>query len=106
MNPNALVFLVPAIASEVAGTAGLKPSEGFRRVGPSALAVLGYALAFYFLAQSLRYIPLGSPTPYGRGSGRWARCCWGADLEGGPWDDARLRDSADRGGRGGTQHRP
>src|SRR5215203_7341205 len=59
MNPTALVFLVLAIASEVAGTAGLKASEGFGRLGPSALAVLGYALAFYFLARSLKYIPLG-----------------------------------------------
>jgi multidrug transporter EmrE-like cation transporter len=59
MNPSALLLLVLAIASEVAGTAGLKASEGFGRMGPSALAVIGYALAFYFLAQSLRYIPLG-----------------------------------------------
>jgi multidrug transporter EmrE-like cation transporter len=59
MNHTALVLLVLAIASEVAGTAGLKASEGFGRLGPSALAVLGYALAFYFLAQSLEYIPLG-----------------------------------------------
>jgi len=59
MNPHALLFLVLAIASEVAGTAGLKASQGFGRMGPSALAVIGYALAFYFLAQSLRYIPLG-----------------------------------------------
>ena len=40
MNPTALVLLVLAIASEVAGTAGLKASEGFGRLGPSALAVL------------------------------------------------------------------
>ena len=59
MNPSALVFLVLAIASEVAGTAWLKASEGFGRLGPSALAVIGYALAFYFLAQSLKYLPLG-----------------------------------------------
>jgi multidrug transporter EmrE-like cation transporter len=59
LNPTALLLLVLAIASEVAGTAGLKASEGFGRLGPSALAVLGYALAFYFLAQSLRYLPLG-----------------------------------------------
>ena len=67
MNPTALVFLVLAIASEVAGTAGLKASEGFGRLGPSALALLGYALAFYFLAQSLKYIPLG--VAYGIWSG-------------------------------------
>ena len=59
MNPNALLLLVLAIAFEIAGTAGLKASEGFGRLGPSALAVLGYALAFYFLAQSLKYLPLG-----------------------------------------------
>jgi small multidrug resistance pump len=59
MNPSALTFLVLAIASEVAGTAGLKASEGFGRLAPSALALLGYALAFYFLAQSLKFIPLG-----------------------------------------------
>ena len=59
MNPNALLLLMLAIASEVAGTAGLNASEGFGRLGPSALAVLGYALAFYFLARSLEYLPLG-----------------------------------------------
>jgi small multidrug resistance pump len=59
MNPTALLLLVLAIAAEVVGTAGLKASEGFGRLGPSGLAVLGYALAFFFLAQSLKYIPLG-----------------------------------------------
>jgi multidrug transporter EmrE-like cation transporter len=59
MNPTAFLLLVLAIVSEVAGTAGLKASEGFGRLGPSALALVGYALAFYFLAQSLKYIPLG-----------------------------------------------
>jgi multidrug transporter EmrE-like cation transporter len=59
MNPTALLFLVLAIASEVVGTAGLKASEGFGRLGPSALAMLGYALAFYFLARSLGHISLG-----------------------------------------------
>jgi multidrug transporter EmrE-like cation transporter len=48
MNTGALLFLVMAIASEVAGTARLKASEGSGRVGPSALAVIGYVLAFYF----------------------------------------------------------
>jgi hypothetical protein len=59
MNHTALVLLVLAIASEVAETAGLKGFEGLGRLGPSGLAVLGHTLAFYFLAQSLEYIPLG-----------------------------------------------
>jgi small multidrug resistance pump len=59
MNPSALVLLVLAIGAKAAGTAGLKGSEGFGRLGPSALAVIGYAMAFYLLAQSLIHIPLG-----------------------------------------------
>ncbi len=50
MKPVALLFLTLSIVSEVAGTAGLKVSAGFGRLGPSVLALLGYALAFYFLA--------------------------------------------------------
>ena len=59
MKPLALTLLLLAIAAEVAGTAGLKASEGFSRFGPSVLAVLGYAAAFYFLSVSLKQIPLG-----------------------------------------------
>ena len=59
MNPFTLLLLFLAIAAEVVGTAGLKASEGFSRLGPSALAVLGYAAAFYFLSVSLKQIPLG-----------------------------------------------
>ena len=59
MNPVALLLLMLAIAGEVIGTAGLKASEGFGRLGPSALAVLGYCAAFYFLSLSLRHLPLG-----------------------------------------------
>ena len=59
MNPFVLLLLFLAIAAEVAGTAGLKASEGFSRLGPSVLAVLGYAAAFYFLSMSLKQVPLG-----------------------------------------------
>ena len=57
MNPIALLML--AIAGEVIGTAGLKASEGFGRLGPSVVAVVGYCAAFYFLSLSLRQLPLG-----------------------------------------------
>jgi small multidrug resistance pump len=59
MNPFVLLLLLLAIAAEVAWTSGLKASEGFSRLGPSVLAVLGYAAAFYFLYISLKQIPLG-----------------------------------------------
>ncbi|MCS7059445.1 MAG: multidrug efflux SMR transporter [Meiothermus sp.] len=51
-------FLLLAIGSEVIGSTALKASQGFSRLGPSLLVVLGYASAFYFLSQSLRTIPL------------------------------------------------
>ena len=57
MNPTALMLLVLAIASEVAGTAGLKASEGFGRLGPSALALLGYALQTNSLMPLARRAP-------------------------------------------------
>ena len=59
MKPYVLLLLFLAIAAEVVGTAGLKGSDGFSRLGPSVLAVLGYAAAFYFLSVSLKHIPLG-----------------------------------------------
>jgi hypothetical protein len=77
MNPTALVLLVLAIAPEVAGTAGLEASEGFGRLGPSALAVLGYALAFYFWPKASGISRWGSRTSCGRGWGPWARSCCG-----------------------------
>jgi small multidrug resistance pump len=53
------VFLSVAIISEVIGTSALKASEGFSRVWPAAIVVVGYASAFYFLSLTLRTIPVG-----------------------------------------------
>jgi small multidrug resistance pump len=50
MNPTSMLILVLAILSEVAGTVALKASEGFTRLGPDALVVVGYGLSFYLLA--------------------------------------------------------
>ena len=59
MNPGSMLILVLAIVSEVVGTVALKASEGFTRLGPNVLVVVGYGLSFYLLAQALRQIPLG-----------------------------------------------
>ncbi len=53
------LFLSLAILSETIATLALKSSEGFSRPWPSILVVIGYGLAFYFLAQTLRTIPIG-----------------------------------------------
>jgi small multidrug resistance pump len=53
------VFLFLAIVSETVATSTLKSCEGFSRLWPTVVTVVGYLLAFYFLAQTLRTIPVG-----------------------------------------------
>lgn len=48
-----------AILAEAVATTALKMSEQFTRLLPSAVVVVGYAAAFYFLSLSLRTIPVG-----------------------------------------------
>ena len=53
------LYLTIAIISEVIGTSALKASEEFSRLLPSAIVVIGYAAAFYFMTLTLRTIPIG-----------------------------------------------
>ncbi|BDD93096.1 multidrug efflux SMR transporter [Pandoraea sp. XJJ-1] len=55
----AYLYLLVAIVAEVIATSALKASEGFTRVGPVALVVVGYGVAFYMLSLTLRTIPVG-----------------------------------------------
>ena len=52
-------YLGLAIASEVAATASLKASEGFTKLVPSIVVLVGYSAAFYFLSLTLEDIPIG-----------------------------------------------
>ncbi|OIM97754.1 multidrug transporter [Polynucleobacter sp. QLW-P1DATA-2] len=52
------LYLAIAIAAEVMATTALKFSEGFTRLIPSLLVVLGYAGAFYFLSKVLNQLPI------------------------------------------------
>ncbi|HEX7339370.1 MAG TPA: SMR family transporter [Rhodanobacteraceae bacterium] len=56
---NSWLALTLAIVSEVIGTSALKASAGFTRLGPSVVVIVGYALAFYLLAITLKHIPVG-----------------------------------------------
>jgi small multidrug resistance pump len=51
--------LAIAIVSEVIATSFLRQSEGFSRLWPSLVVVLGYGSAFYFMSLTLKTIPMG-----------------------------------------------
>jgi small multidrug resistance pump len=55
--PYALLGI--AIVAEVIATSAMRASEGFSRFVPSAVVVLGYAVAFYCLSLTLRGMPVG-----------------------------------------------
>ncbi|MBY8861523.1 MULTISPECIES: DMT family transporter [Nocardia] len=48
------LLLALAIVSEVSATVSLKLSEGFTRLVPSIVVVIGYLAAFFFLSQALK----------------------------------------------------
>ncbi|CAK7257341.1 MULTISPECIES: SMR family transporter [unclassified Shinella] len=51
--------LVVAIVFEVLGTSAMQAAQHFTRVVPTAMMVVCYAIAFFFLSWSLRYVPVG-----------------------------------------------
>ena len=53
------IYLLVAIAFEVLATTALKQTDGFTRLAPSVVTTIGYGLAFYFLALTLRVMPVG-----------------------------------------------
>ena len=53
------LYLAVAIVLEVVATSALKASDGFTRLWPSLLVLLGYAAAFYMLSITLRSMPVG-----------------------------------------------
>jgi small multidrug resistance pump len=59
MRSPAYVWLAVAIVAEVVATSALRASEGFTRVLPSIIVVIGYAISFYLLSLTLKSIPVG-----------------------------------------------
>jgi small multidrug resistance pump len=53
------LFLFVAIVAEVVATSALKASNGFTRLFPSIVVIVGYGTAFYFLSLTLKSIPIG-----------------------------------------------
>lgn len=49
----AWLYLALAVGAEVTGTVSLKLSDGFTRLVPSLVVVVGYAVAFWSLSRAL-----------------------------------------------------
>ncbi|MFD3734840.1 DMT family transporter [Streptomyces sp. NPDC058632] len=54
------LLLAGAIAAEVGATTAMKYSDGFSRLWPSLLTLLGYVVSFTLLAQTLRTLSIGT----------------------------------------------
>lgn len=52
-------WLLVAIIFEVMATAMMKETEGFTRLLPTVIALFCYGVSFYFLAQTLKVMPVG-----------------------------------------------
>jgi len=57
--PMNWLYLGIAIVAEVIATSALKSAEGFTRLVPSLVVLVGYVTAFYFLSLTLKTIPVG-----------------------------------------------
>jgi small multidrug resistance pump len=57
MPPYALLAI--AIVAEVIATSAMRASQGFSRLLPSTVVVIGYGIAFYCLSLTLKNIPVG-----------------------------------------------
>jgi len=51
--------LAVAIIGEVVATSALKSADGFTRLVPSLMVLMGHGIIFYFLSRTLAVIPVG-----------------------------------------------
>lgn len=57
--PKHLILLLFAVCAETVGTTALQASQQFTRLWPSVLVAVAYAISFYLLALTLKYMPVG-----------------------------------------------
>jgi small multidrug resistance pump len=53
------IYLAIAILTETVATSAIQASQQFTRLGPSLIVVIGYAASFYFMALTLKVMPIG-----------------------------------------------
>lgn len=57
--PVHYIYLFLAVLAETIGTSALQASQQFTKLWPSLLVVVAYAISFYLLALTLKYMPVG-----------------------------------------------
>lgn len=86
----AWVYLLIAGMLECGWAIGLKYTEGWTRFWPSLLTLAGMIASFYFLAQAVRTIPIGTGYAIWTGIGTVGAAALGAFLFHEPLTPARL----------------
>jgi small multidrug resistance pump len=88
------ILLAIAIASEVAATVSLRYTEGFTKLLPSVVVVLGYALSFWMLALVLKELSVGTTYAIWAGAGTAAVAVIGMVALGEPTNAMKLASIA------------
>jgi len=57
--PAHYIYLILAVLFETIGTTALQASQQFSRAGPTLVVIVAYALAFYLLGLTLKFMPVG-----------------------------------------------
>lgn len=86
----AWIFLVIAGIFEVVWAMGLKASDGFTRLWPSVITLVGMVISVYFLAQASRTLPIGTAYAIWTGIGAVGAVIFGMILFNEPRDWIRL----------------
>jgi small multidrug resistance pump len=84
------LLLVLAIAVEVGATISLRESDGFTRLVPSVIVVVGYAASFYLLSLILRELSVGTTYAIWAGAGTAAIAVIGIVVLGEPATAVKL----------------
>ncbi|RSD29223.1 quaternary ammonium compound efflux SMR transporter SugE [Mesobacillus subterraneus] len=86
----AWVFLIVAGIFEVVWAIGLKYTEGFTKLFPSIITVVGMAISFYFLSMAIKTLPIGTAYAIWTGIGAAGAVILGIILFGEPRNFLRL----------------
>lgn len=57
--PMHYIYLICAVIAETIGTASMQASQQFTKPLPSLIVVISYAVSFYLLSLTLKFMPVG-----------------------------------------------